>query len=212
MKCGILILLIISFKVCDAQNPAKEDRYTQNHGIWLDKADTSLKKYIRIVHFAHSTGVIFPAQYGKEKFGYTDRFTPDTDLIKSIDNEIITQMCNAVAHLNEKNLDDLISRTDDKKEIRALKKRKALIRTKTSASCEKWQAQLIYYDKQYWGFITADGRRTIQINLLDFRDDPYNLKPALYTSWIEGWHGWFETNHLTAIFHLDNHLLTINFD
>ncbi len=69
-----------------------------------------------------------------------------------------------------------------------------------------------YYDKQYWGFVTVDGRKTICINLLDFRQNSYDLKRYFYTSWIDGWHGWFETNHITMYYHLDNNLITINFN
>ena len=43
--------------------------------------------------------------------------------------------------------------------------------------CPTWQQELKYYDKQYIGFINEAGERIIYIQLCDFRQDPYKLKP-----------------------------------
>lgn len=206
--------MMLSFTVTTAysQESKKTDKFNENHGVFLDRVDTSLKKFIKVVRLEHSTGIIFPAQYGKEKFGYPDRFTPDGDLIKKIDRETVEQYPAALRHLNDQYVRDLIERDDDKEWQKRLKKSKTTYDKQIAKSGPIWAQRLLYYDKQYWGFITAEGRKTVCINAIDLREDPYSLREKSRFVWIEGWHGWFETNVATMYYHLDNNSVTINFD
>jgi hypothetical protein len=223
MKLPITILLVLTIAGCQAQNKeqAKEDAFNISHGVVVDKIDSNLLKDIRIVHFDSSNGLIFPGEYGKQKFGKNmgwERrtfFTIDTSLIKQIDTAIINQYCTAMRRFD----DEVWNRTieslkddNDKKSLSRAKQQMALSKKRFQMNCPEWQEELKYYDKQYIGYSTEDGERIIYIQLLDFRQDPYNLKPLFSFSWIDGWHGWFETNTRRLHFHVATNLLTINED
>ena len=49
----------------------------------------------------------------------------------------------------------------------------------------------------------------------DFESSEYyqhKLKQYFSTAWIDGWHGWFETNTMRFHYHVDKKLITINED
>ena len=223
MRHSTIILLLLTISSCKGQTPkqTKDDAFDVSHGVSLDKIDSNLAKDIRFVHFDNSIGVIFPADYGKQKFGkniYWQKrtfFTPDTNLIKHIDTAITNQYCIAMTRFDdavwERTLDNL-KEDNDKKSLERAKKQKAEQKKRFEKSCPQWQHDLMYKDRQYIGFITEDGDKIIYIQFLDFRQDPYKLKPAFALSWIDGWHGWFETNTNRLHFHIDKNLLTINED
>ncbi|MCX8020805.1 MAG: hypothetical protein N2747_09960 [Chitinophagaceae bacterium] len=199
----------------------KEDLFDVNHGVSLLRIDSNLIKDIRFVHFDSSVGVNFPAEYAKQKFGkniYWQKrsfFTPDTNLIKRIDTAITKQYCIAtIKFITEgwQNTLENLKVDNDKKSLKRARKQMATQKKRFEKFCPQWQHDLIYHDRQYIGFITQDGEKIIYIQLLDFRQDPYNLKPAFSTSWIDGWHGWFETNTNRLHFHVEKGLLTINED
>lgn len=217
----ILLLLTVSSSKGQKTKQTKDDAFNVSHGVSLDRIDSTLIKEIRFVHFDSSIGVIFPADYGKQKFGkniYWQKrtfFTPDTNLIKQIDTAIKNQFCIAMTRFDdavwERTLDNL-REDNDKKSLEIAKKQKNEQKKRFEIFCPQWQHDLIYKDRQYIGFITEDGDKIIYIQFLDFRQDPYKLKPAFTLSWIDGWHGWFETNTNRLHFHVDKNLLTINED
>jgi hypothetical protein len=215
------ILFFLALVSCKAQNRklSKDDAFNVSHGVAIDKVDTSLIKEIRFVHFDNSEGVIFPAGYAKQKFGkniwWEKRtfFTPDTNLIRKIDTAITNQYCDAMRRFN----DAVWSRTienlkgdRDKKSLATVRQQMADDKKQFEKSCPQWQKELQYHDKQYIGFVTEEGEHIIYIQLLDFRQDPYKLKPVFDISWIDGWHGWFETNTNRVHYHVDRNVLTIN--
>lgn len=223
MRPFVAILILLTILSCNAQTKkqTKDDAFNVSHGVALDKIDSSLKKDIRFIHFDSSIGVIFPAEYGKKKFGKImgwekyKFFTPDTTLLKQIDTAIINQYCIAMTRFDSavwsRTLDNL-KEDNDRKSLKRAKEQMADQKKRFEKFCPQWQHELIYQDRQYIGFITETGDRMIYIQFLDFRQDPYNLKPAFGTSWIDGWHGWFETNTNRLHFHVDRNLLTINED
>lgn len=178
-------------------------------------------KDIRFVHFDSSIGVIFPKEYAKKEFGNTMGrekyvyFTPDTMLIKQIDFSIRDQYCIALTRFDsalwQRTLDNL-KEDNNKKSLKRAKKQMIEKRESFRKFCPQWQHDLRYHDRQYIGFINDRGEKIIYMQLLDFRQDPYQLKPAFGNSWIDGWHGWFETNTRRLHFHVDMNLLTINED
>ena len=147
---------------------------------------------------------------GREKHEF---FTPDTILIKEIDKKVISQYCLALTRFDSAvwvgTIKDLEDR-NDKKSLHNAKEQMAEKKEKFRKLCPHWQRDLIYYDKQFVGYKNDSGETIIYIQLLDFREDPYNLKPAFSISWIDGWHGWFETNTHRVHFHVEKNLLTMN--
>jgi hypothetical protein len=223
MRSLSIILFLLTIYGCKGQTPkqAKENAFNVSHGVALNRIDSNLKKDIRFVHFDSSIGVIFPADYGKQKFGsniYWQKrtfFTPDTNLIKQIDTTIKNQYCIAMTRFDDavwKRTLDNLKEDSESESLKRAKEQMTEQKKRFKKFCPKWQQDLIYHDRQYIGFITEDGDKIIYIQFLDFRQDPYNLKPAFEISWIDGWHGWFETNTNRLHFHVNKNLLTINED
>jgi hypothetical protein len=131
MRLSNIILLLLTISSCKGQTPKqmKDDAFNVSHGVSLDKIDSTLVKDIRFVHFDSSIGVVFPADYGKQKFGKNIHwqkrtfFTPDTNLIKQIDTAITNQYCIAMARFDnavwERTLDNLKEDNDKKSLERA---------------------------------------------------------------------------------------------
>ena len=223
MRPFTTIILFLTLTSCKGQNKeqTKEDAFNVSHGVAIERIDSTLLKEIRFVHFDNSEGVIFPAEYGKQKFGknmwWEKRifFTPDTNLIKQIDTAIINQYCVAMRRFNDAVWNRTIENLEDdseKKSLATAKQQMAEDKKRFEESCPKWQKELEYYDKQYIGFVTQQGEQIIYIQLLDFRQDPYKLRQQFTTLWIDGWHGWFETNTMTFHYHVEKKLLTKNED
>lgn len=90
MKVSPFLVLFFAFTICKGQNKAetKPKSFGADYGVVTVSVDSSIKKDVRVVHFPHSIGVIFPAAYGQKKFGRNKWwdgvtfFTPDTALIK----------------------------------------------------------------------------------------------------------------------------------
>jgi hypothetical protein len=223
MRLSSIIFLLLAINSCKSRTPkqTKDDAFNVSHGVSLDRVDSTLLKDIRFVHFDSSIGVVFPADYGKQKFGkniYWQKrcfFTPDTNLIKQIDTAIANQYCIALIRFDdavwERTLDNL-KEGNNKISLKRAKEQMAEEKERFEKFCPEWQQDLVYKDRQYIGFTTEEGEKIIYIQLLDFRQDPYKLKSAFSTSWIDGWHGWFEKNTSRLYFHVDKNLLTIDED
>jgi hypothetical protein len=199
----------------------KDDRFNVNYGVSITKIDSSLKSEIQFLQFDSSIGVVFPAKYTEIALSQNNdwknkqAFTPDTSLIRIVENEIARQYCQA-----NKTFEDSTWRYEkasyfrirEHKEFKQAKNRYHKSLNFIDKFCPKWKHDLIYFDKQFMGYISATGERIILIQLCDFRQDPYLLKSRFNESWIDGWHGWFETNRRLLHFNVDKNLLTINED
>ncbi len=194
---------------------------SDNYGISLDKLDAKEKEQIIVFTIGKAEGTIFPATYAKRILdnGPIDKqrtfFMPDTALIRKIDTQMVEQFCIAKLSFNQNNWDATIKALEarnDKKSLKIAKKQHADQRKQFDFFCPKWQTQLPYKYKQYIGYRNANGEEIIYIQLLDFSDDPYKLKSYFSTSWISGWHDWFETHTSRYHFNVQKNLLTINED
>jgi hypothetical protein len=187
-------------------------------GSFMDPVADSLKKDIRIIHFEHSLGVIFPAEFAEKKFGrnYNRQklkgfFTPDTDLIRKIDKEVNYQYCNSKEKADQSFFAGLAKNAARNTPTYKISKELQNIIDKMSAqNCLYWQDNSVYFDKQYVGYFTDTGEKVIKIRLIDFRQDPHKLKHFLPSAWINGWHGWFYSNIYEMSFNVNENLLTID--
>jgi hypothetical protein len=193
----------------------------QNYGVALQAVDDSVRKDIVILNFEKSQTVIFPATYAQKLFkneGHWKEckfYTPDSALIRCIDKEVLSQYCAASTRFNEYNWSSTIAYSEtagDKSSLKLAKKQMLESKQRFAKYCEKWKADGKYWSKQYIGYINPQGERMIYVQLLDFRNDPYHLKKSFKLSWIDGWHGWFETNRRTLHYHVVKNSLTINED
>jgi len=193
----------------------------QNYGVALQRVDSISKKEVVILQFEHSKAVIFPASYAQKLFGNEGHwkeykfYTPDSALVRRIDKEILSQYCAAATRFNDGNWRTTIAYSetaDDKSSLKLAKKQMSESKKRFAKYCKKWKADGKYWNKQYIGYINPQGEKIIYLQLLDFRNDLYHLSESFKLSWIDGWHGWFETNRITMHYHIDKHLLTINED
>jgi hypothetical protein len=189
--------------------------------VLLCKGSIVLQKEVVILQFEHSQAVIFPASYAQKLFGnkrHWDEYmfyTPDSALVRRIDKEILDQYCAASKRFNESAWSTTIaysSSANDKSSLKLAKKQMIESKQRFAEYCKKWKADSKYWGKQYVGYITPKGEKMIYVQLLDFRKDPYHLNESFKLSWIDGWHGWFETNRRMLHYHVDKKLLTVNED
>ena len=219
LKCmKIKFTLIVSFFGLWSLNSEAQQNQSDNNCVTaIEKIADSLKSKVAIVHFEHSTSVIFPKEYCEKRFSALEQFcfTPDTLLIKMVDQEIVKQYYAAIYNLNEKNWREIIAmmKADTDKEglKKALKGRAREAKSYAKAT-PRLAPKLAFYDKQYVGYVTANGELELYINLIDFRDDPCNLKRLFCTAWINGWCGLYEYRVITLWYHVRENLVTINED
>ncbi|MFP3591350.1 hypothetical protein [Chryseobacterium sp. SIMBA_038] len=210
IKKNPLIILSVFFLVSCVSTPT--DNFNINQGISVVKIDEKLKDSIQLLNFKNSNGIIFPQEYAEKKFGNKQRyFTPNSEMIKETVLQLKNQYCIAIKNFRdyrkEQTLSDLKNDTDKLKE--ALKyyiKQDKLLQK----NCPKHQEKLDFSDKQFIGLYNEKGEKLILIQIINFKNDPYNLKPTCYSSWIDGWHGWFETNLQIMHYNLETKKITVN--
>ena len=198
-----------------------EDKFNVDHGVSLKCADSSEKENIYILKFDTSKAVVFPATYAKNLFGHSDQykeatfFKPDSNLVKVALTELENQYCTSLLMFRKRtwqNTIDIHKEDGLRKELRKIKKQQKKQLKLHNKFCPLQREQLNFKDKQVIAFYRPSGDTLLYIQILDFRQDPYKLQPHFMTSWINGWHGWFETNTMRFHFHADKKLLTINED
>jgi len=174
--------------------------------------DSAYRKEVRVLHFKHSTGVIFPVSYAKVSFGSQDTyFMPDTSLIKKIEPQIIGQYCNAIFKLNEGNLKELIERSEDKKEKEKYKNAIKTEKASIDKFCNKWKDSLINYDSQYIGYVMHNGERVIRVNIVNLNRDYSDLKKVLNILWlVTPFDAESSPVNFSGWFYVDRNLLSIN--
>ena len=191
-----ILFLLAGYCTFGQQTPDKSE---VNHGVSLKALDSSESANTTIMHFESSHAVIFPSSYAKKLLGLSYQYkdatfiTPDTNLVKMALQELKSQYCAALLKFNK--------RTWQKEKLH-----------KYNKLCPVQQSQLPFKNKQIIAYSLPTADTILYIQLVDFRQDPYNLKPFFTTSWIDGWHGWFETNTMRFHYHSSRKLLTINAD
>ena len=201
MKTPIFILLFKLF----AFGQQAEDKSNVDHGVSLKAVDSSEKENVYILKFDSSKAVVFPASYAKKILGRSEQyndvifFKPDSSLVNSALRDQTFR--NTIKTHKENGL---------RKELKKIKKQHKEQLKQHNKLCPLQQEQLKFKDKQLIAFYRSSGDTVLYIQLLDFRQDPYNLKKYFTSSWIDGWHGWFETNTMRLNFHAEKKLVTIN--
>ena len=217
MKTPILIFILL-FKLF-AFGQQAEDKSNVDHGVSLKAVDSSEKENVYILKFDSSKAVVFPASYAKKILGRSEQyndvifFKPDSSLVNSALIEIQNQYCNSLLKFRDQKFRNIIKTHKEnglRKELKKIKKQHKEQLKQHNKLCPLQQEQLKFKDKQLIAFYRSSGDTVLYIQLLDFRQDPYNLKKYFTSSWIDGWHGWFETNTMRLNFHAEKKLVTIN--
>jgi hypothetical protein len=169
----------------------------------------SISENVVEIKFKNCRFVAFPRRYSEELFGREKTyFIPDSITIEYINENIDDQYCNS-SHRFMENYFNIILK-DDGYDNRVLKKEYRKFKRDDLKTCLKTTNKLNHFDKQLIGYINEFGEKIIMIQMIDFSEDPYNLKSQFNNSWICGWHGWFETNVRRVHFHLESKRFTIN--
>ena len=187
----ILMLLLVNCRVTSRKKTA----FVTGGGSFISTIDSSLKKDVGIVQInATSVAVTFPAKFAQKSFGDSpwakDKsfFTPDTGIIRRVDTAINLQYCEAIDKYYKSKHGSL----------------------STEVFCKLWKAQSPYFNKQYIGYTGNNGEKILHIKLIDFREDPHNLKQYFTSSWIDGWHEWYYSNVKLLEYNLDKNQLIIS--
>jgi hypothetical protein len=219
MKTLILIsaILLGHCSYGQSQNGAVEE----NYGVSLKKGDSTDISTTTIIHFDSAEVAIFPASYASTIFGRSDQYkdvvfiTPDTALVKAALTTLNVQYCSALLKFNRRNWQQTIDipKADGLwKDLKKIRKQQKERLDRHNKFCPQQQEQLKVKDKQVVAYKIASGDTILIVQTVDFRQDPYKLYQHLATSWIDGWHGWFETNTVRFHYHADKKLLTVNED
>lgn len=167
----------------------RSSRFNESHGIVIEPISEEIKKDLKVIKLKKSIGVIFPKEY-KVKFNqdiYDIRFTPTEKEIREAEVEINKQYLETDKNFLYKQNFEVSVNTDWNLQERQ----------KNYINQIKWAKKeakrSIKFDRQYIGYI-VNGKKKLLINFLDFSKDPYHLKSQISNSFIDGWHGWFETN------------------
>ena len=148
---------------------------------------------VQVVKSGKTQTVIFPADYAKQlypKEPYRKFFTPDTSVVKNINAAFKDQYCAASDKFDKKN------------QMPPMSDKFCLAELRTYTYC----------DKQLIGYVDGFGNKIVKVKIIDFRQDPHNLKQSFTKFWINGWHGWFYQNVRNVTYHVESDLLTINDD
>ena len=172
--------------------------------IW-EPVDSALADSVQVIRFGRARGVLFPAGYKPMGLHHDRRFTPTLELIRQIEPTLRAQYRRAWvdainSYLNDTNL--------YRPPLNPAARREHIAERLPWITREA--ERLPRLDRQYIGYYSCDGERMILINLLDFNKDPHGFRPHLAESWVDGWHGWFETNVRRIRFNIDQGRLSVN--
>ncbi|MBA5629138.1 hypothetical protein [Moheibacter lacus] len=160
------------------------------------KFDSIHEKNIKIYTYKNSKVVIFPKEYDLGKFEDSIQFfTPTFEIVEKVLGRVERKNFKMWKenynwfYRPNKDMDKLIKRQlreEKKYSIEEFEK----IAGKPTTIIQIFGGQM-------------EGEKYLSIQLLDFSSDPYNLQPIALKSYIDGWHGWFETNRKIIIYNLD---------
>lgn len=219
MKTLILISVILLGHFSFGQN--QSGAVEENYGVSLKKGDSTDINNTIIFRVDSFEAVIFPASYASKEFGRSDQYknvkfiTADTVLVKEALAQLNYQYCNALLKFNKRTWQQTIKFQKEeglRKDLKKIKQQQKVQLDRHNRFCPQQQEQLKVKDKQIIAYKNVSGDTILFIQTLDFRQDPYKLKQYFTTAWIEGWHGWFETNTMGFHYHKEKKLTTINED
>jgi len=219
MKTLILISAVFfgQFSFGQKQDGAVEE----NYGVSLKKGDSTDLSNTVVFGVDSAEVAILPASYAFKIFGRSDQYknvqfiTADIGLVKAALTELNMQYCNALLKFNKRTWQQTIQiHKEDglRKGLKKIRKQQKEQLDRHDKFCPQQQKQLAFKDKQVVAYRNASGDTILFIQILDFRQDPYKLKQHFATAWIDGWHGWFETNTMGFHYHENGKLITINED
>lgn len=191
----------------------------QNATMNIIRPDSSIRSKITVVHYDNSLGTIFPAEYAQVLFGDNINWrnktfiTLDSALIKNFDAAFIQQYC--LADLNFMNYKWTLDKTylldnESKNEYRKAKRFHKSQLKLLEKFCPQRQKDIAFKFRQYLGFTNEKGEKIIYIQLINFKDDQYNLRSHFTEEWIDGFGEWFESNTEKFYYNIDNDRLSIN--
>jgi len=219
MKTLFLIsaLLLGHFSFGQNQNRAVED----NYGVSLKKGGSTELTATVIFPFDSGEVAVFPASYAFKILGRSDQYkqvqfiTADTELVKEALAQLNRQYCNALLKFKKTTWQQTVEIHKEeglRKDLKKIRQQQKEQLDRHYKFCPQQQEQLKVKDKQVIAYKKASGDTILFIQTLDFRQDPYRLRQQFTTLWIDGWHGWFETNTMTFHYHVEKKLLTKNED
>lgn len=219
MKTLILISAILLGHFSFGQN--RNGAVEENYGVSLKKGDSTDLNSTNIFGVDSGEVVIFPPSYAFKIFGRSDQYknvqfiTADTGLVKDALAQLNKQYCNALLKFNKRTWQQTVKIHKEEglqKDLKKIRQRQKEQLDRHNRFCPQQQEQLTEKDKQIVAYKNALGDTILFIQTLDFRQDPYKLRQNFATTWIDGWHGWFETNTMTFHYHVRKRLITINED
>ena len=158
---------------------------------------------IKAFTLKESKGIVFPSEYAKKLFieDSTDNiigfFTPDEKTIRFVDEELPKKYYSTMQKFNNQWENTM----DDKERFKEQK-----------VALKKQANNVSKYYKQFFGYINDKKEKIIVIQLLDFSEDPSEVKKLVTKEFIIGFHGWFETNVSRLRFHVESKKFTVNED
>lgn len=162
------------------------------------KFDSINEKKIQIESYKDSKVIIFPKEFTQSLFADSiQTFTPDYFEVKKYLSNIERKnfkMWRRNYNWFYGNLKDMDQQA--KKEMKEEKKH-------TIGTFKKIAGNKNTIIQVFGAFY--QNQRLLSFQLLDFTEDPYDLKDVSHRSYIDGWHGWFETNRKIIIYNLDEH-------
>lgn len=219
MKTLILISAILLGHFSFGQN--QRGAVEENYGVLLKKGDSIDINNTIIFRVDSFETIIFPASYAYKEFGRSDQYknvqfiTADTGLVKEALAQLNYQYCNALLKFIKRTWQETIKFHKEEglhKDLKKVKQQQKVQLDRHNRFCHQQKEQLKVKDKQIIAYKNVSGDTILLIQTLDFRQDPYKLKQYFTTAWIDGWHGWFETNTMRFHYHKDKKLVTINED
>lgn len=219
MKTLILISAIFFGHFSFGQNQIGS--VEENYGVSLKKGDSTDLSTAVTIRFDSSEVVIFPASYAAKAFGRSDQYknvkfiTADQGLVREALEQLYKQYCNALSKFNRRTWQQTIEIHKEeglRKDLKKTRRQQKEQLDRHKKFCPQQQEQLTVKDKQVIAYKNVSGDTILFIQTLDFRQDPYKMRQHFATAWIDGWHGWFETNTMRFHYHADKKLLTINED
>lgn len=214
-----LILTLFHLLVFSQNEPT-----TIGVGIITENVDSSIIKKIVILNTGEGRIIMFPPQYFthtqavyrgsiEEKNAY---FMPDTLILLKMNEDLKLQYCDALRYQVKESFQfnkDHFWKKMSKKERKDNEASFTRWLNRVDSTCNNRALALdpIYKQVQAYSSDKYNGE-VLYIQLVDFREDPYNLKERSKKQIIDGWHGWFETNIEGFYYHIKQRKLSVHGD